>query len=155
MEVAGSTAVHQVADAVRTMCPDEGVIGTQRPLEHVLPSVDAAALLPLGDQRADAGWRVERGDASTARAHPLGERSLRNEFQLDLARLYLLLDRGSARRVGRERGELLADEIGVGPRLRRARTAARLVEYVLKVKRPVLTERDEEAVGRAIHHAEP
>ncbi len=49
-------------------------------------------LLALGDQRADAGLGVEAGNARPARAQPLGERALRGELDLELARQILPLE---------------------------------------------------------------
>ncbi len=56
----------------------------QRALEDVRPAVELARLLALGDQRPVAGWREERRNAGAGRAHPLGERALRDELDLDL-----------------------------------------------------------------------
>jgi hypothetical protein len=49
-------------------------------------AVELARLLALGDERAVAGRREERGDAGAAGAHALGERALRHELDLELAR---------------------------------------------------------------------
>ena len=63
-------------------------------------------LFALRDEGPDAGRRVEAGDAGSARAHPLGERALRHELDLELARQELPLELGVLADVG---GDHLAD----------------------------------------------
>ena len=56
-----------------------------RDRDHVAVGVVAHRDAALGDQRADAGGRVEGGDAGAAGAQPLGQRALRGELDLQLA----------------------------------------------------------------------
>ena len=86
VEVARGLAEDEVAAAVALPRLDDAKSAVQRALEHVVAPVELARLLALGDQGADAGRREERGDAGAAGADALGERALRVELDLELAR---------------------------------------------------------------------
>ena len=66
------------------------------------PAVEPAHLLALGDQRAVAGRREERGHAGAAGAHALGEGALRVQLHLDLAGQVHLLEDLVLAHVGRD-----------------------------------------------------
>src|SRR6266566_5132546 len=105
---------------------------------------------------ASVSWRTrsEGGDAGAAGPHALGERPLRHQLELDLARLDLLLDRRRPRRVGGERGDHLSDEPCFRQELRRERPHAGRVEDDRQVACTVVAQREEQAVGPALHDAE-
>jgi hypothetical protein len=65
-------------------------VGDEAALHHIRLAVELAQLLALGDEGADAGLGEERRDARPARADALGERPLRVELDLELAREILL-----------------------------------------------------------------
>jgi hypothetical protein len=70
---------------------------------------------------ADAGLGVEAGNARAARAHPLGERALRAEFDLELAgqilplELLVLADVGRDHLLDLPRAQQLAEPLIVDP----------------------------------------
>ena len=76
----------QVAEAVALRRAHERDVAGQRALEQVAAAVDLAGLLAVLDHGADAGRREERRDAGARGAHALGERALRRDLDLDLAR---------------------------------------------------------------------
>ena len=92
VEVAGGLAVDEVPPGVGLPGVDEREVRAERQLEQVLAPVDDARLLALGDLRPDAGGGVEAADAGAAGADPLGERPLRHELDLELAREVLALE---------------------------------------------------------------
>ena len=57
-------------------------------------AVELAHLFAIGDVSADAGARVEAGDAGATGAHAFGERALRSEFDLNLTGEELPLELG-------------------------------------------------------------
>src|SRR5439155_559157 len=144
----------EVPVPVGTVRAHEGEVGTERGLEDVLAPPERPPLLALGDQRAGAGRRVEGGDAGAAGPHALGERPLRHQLELDLARLDLLLDRRRPRRVDGERGDDFSDLPRLRQELRRERAHAGRVEDDRQVACAVVAQREEQAVGPALHDAE-
>src|SRR6185436_12621187 len=70
----------------------EGEVRLERLLEDVPAPVDLAGLLPLGDHGPVARRREEAADPGPAGADPLGERALRDELDLELARERELLE---------------------------------------------------------------
>src|SRR5205085_5930354 len=92
VEVARGLAEHEVAALVRLPSLDDRQIGADAAFEDILLPVEFLDLLALGDLRAEAGLCVESGDARAARAHPLGERPLRTEFNLELTGEELALE---------------------------------------------------------------
>src|SRR5690606_13517456 len=85
VEVARGLAEDEVARLVRLPALDDGEVGENAPLKDIGLPVELLVLLAIGDDRADAGPRVEAGDAGAAGAAALGERALRAEFHLELA----------------------------------------------------------------------
>src|SRR6476619_5035326 len=85
MPPAGTTSWTWTIVVVGAVRLDEGVVGADRQLEHVVPAVDLAHLLALGERGAVAGRGEERADAGPGRADALGEVALRHELELDLA----------------------------------------------------------------------
>ncbi len=110
VEVHRRVPVDEVAEAVASPRLDDREVAADGRLEHVGAPVELARLLlrrVLGDRpvrrvahgqaavahgRAGAGRRVERRDAGAARAQALGERALRRELDLELAREVLPLE---------------------------------------------------------------
>ena len=110
VEVARGLVEDQVAVPVALRRAHQREVGDDRLLEHVLAAVEDARLLrrrgerdrpvrrvaprqaALGDLRADAGRRVEGGDPGAAGAQPLGQRALRGQLDLELAREVLPLE---------------------------------------------------------------
>src|SRR4051812_26280575 len=86
VEVAGGLAEHQVAALVGFPALDDAEVGANSTLQDIILAVEILDLLTLGHLRADAGLGIESRDARAARPHPLGQRALRTEFYLQLAR---------------------------------------------------------------------
>src|SRR5688572_19623186 len=96
VEVARGLAEYEVAGFVGFPRLDDAEVGENAALEDVLFrsiwAVERFRFLALGDLGADAGLGVESGNARAARAHPLGERALRAEFDLELPGEVLALE---------------------------------------------------------------
>ncbi len=85
IEVAGGAAVDEVAVGVGLPGFHEREVGEDAALEDVGVAVEVLVLFAVGDERADAGARVEAGDAGAASSHAFGERALRGELDFELA----------------------------------------------------------------------
>src|SRR3546814_9370771 len=92
VEVTRGLAEDEVAALVGLPPLDDREVGEDAAFEDIILSVEALHFLALGDERADAGLGIEAGDARTARAAAFGERALRAEFDLELARQILPFD---------------------------------------------------------------
>src|SRR6185312_15754767 len=90
VEVPRCLAIDEVSFLVALPGMDDREIGDEAALHHVLLAVEDAHLLAFGDERADAGFGEEGGNAGAAGADALGECALRIEFELELAREILL-----------------------------------------------------------------
>ena len=77
-------------------------VGADAALEDVGLAVELLMLLALRDLRPDAGLGVEAGNPRAACAHPLGERALRRELDLDLVREELPLELLVLADIGRD-----------------------------------------------------
>jgi hypothetical protein len=64
---------------------DQRHVALDGELQDMRASVDLPGLLALGQRRADADRAVEGADAGPGGPHPLGERALRHDLQLDPA----------------------------------------------------------------------
>src|SRR5262249_1011800 len=94
VEVPRRAVVDDVPEPRALPAGDEREVADDALLEHAFAAAEDACLLALGDERARAGRRVERGDPGAAGAHPLGERALRHEVDLELAAQELALELG-------------------------------------------------------------
>ena len=65
---------------------DDRKVGDEAALHDVTLAVEFAHVLAFGDLGAEAGLGEEGRDAGAAGADALGERALRVEFDLELAR---------------------------------------------------------------------
>ena len=92
VEVAGGLAVDEVAGGVGLPGADEGEVGLEPALHEVGAAVEFAGLLTLGDEGANAGGGEEGGDAGSAGADALGEGSLGDEGEVELAFKNLFLE---------------------------------------------------------------
>src|SRR5882757_2880279 len=90
IEVARGLSIDEVALGIAFPRVHDGEVGDDPALEDIARTVDLALLLALGDQGARAGPREEGRNAGTAGADALGERALRIELDLELAREVLL-----------------------------------------------------------------
>ena len=90
VEVSRGLAVDEIAFVVRLPGVDEGDVGDEAPLHHIVLAIEGAGLLALGDDGAIARLGEEGRDARAARADALGQRALGVELQLQLAREKLL-----------------------------------------------------------------
>ena len=102
VEVSRGAPVDQVAEAVALPGLDEREVRAQRRLEHVALAVDDPGFLALGHDGAVGRRREEAGDARAGGAHPLGERALRHQFDLELAAQELPLEFLVLADVGRD-----------------------------------------------------
>ena len=97
VEIACGLAEYDIAGLVRLPGLHDRQIGEDAAFEDVILFVaigprEALDLLALGHLRADAGLRIEAGNARAARAHSLGKRALGTKFDLELARKKLTLE---------------------------------------------------------------
>ena len=83
IEVPRATPVDEVAEPVGARRPDEREVAAQRRLQHVAAPVELPLLAAARRVGADAGRRVERGEAGAAGTHALDQRALRDELELD------------------------------------------------------------------------
>src|SRR6185312_12295439 len=109
-------------------------------------AVEFAKLFALGDVRADAGTRVKAGDAGAAGAHAFGERALRGELDLDLARKKLALELGILADVARDH---LADLAGLEQQAQAPAVHAGVVAGNGQVARAGRPESEDECLGDA------
>src|SRR6476469_1155711 len=84
-EVPRGFTVDQVAPAVRREGLDQGDVGVDGGLEHLPLAVQEAGFLAFGEHGAVAGGREETADPGAGGTDPLGEVSLRDQFELNLA----------------------------------------------------------------------
>src|SRR5690606_29451671 len=91
-EVAGGFAVQQVAPAVARFGLDQGEVGEDGVLEHVVAAVDFANFFALGQFGAVAGGREEGAYARAGGADAFGKIALGHEFELDLAGMIELVE---------------------------------------------------------------
>src|SRR5690606_30464031 len=91
--------------------------------EDIILAVEILHFLALRDKRADAGLRIEAGDARAPRAAAFGERALRAEFDFEFAReilpleLLVLADIGGDHLPDLLGAEQLAEPFAVDPRI--------------------------------------
>ena len=85
VEVPRSLAIDQIAQPIALPRLHQSHVRTRARLEHIGPPRDLARLLALGDNGPQTRRRVEGRNPSTSRANPLGQRSLRNQRQRQLA----------------------------------------------------------------------
>ena len=81
---------------------DDGEIGGERALHHVVGPVEVPDLLALGDDGADAGAGEEGGNAGAAGPYAFREGTLRVELQLQLAGQVLFLEQLVLADIGRD-----------------------------------------------------
>src|SRR5690606_37931453 len=104
---------------VRLPTLDDGEVGENAPLKDIGLAVELLVLLALGDDRADAGPRVEAGDAGAAGTATLGKGALRAAFNLELAgeilplELLVLADIGGDHLPHLARAQQLAEPFAV------------------------------------------
>ncbi len=92
VEVARRHPVDEVAGLVALPRLDDRHVGVDGLLQHVRLAVERPRVLVLGQHRAEAGARVEAGDAGAAGAQLLGQRALRRQLQLQFAGQHLALE---------------------------------------------------------------
>ncbi len=146
VEVSRRLAEHDVAGFVRLPRLDDGQVGEDSFLQDVVLTPEALHFLALGHLRADAGLGVEAGDARPARAAALGERPLRAELDLQLARQILALELLVLADVARDhlgdlpRAEQLAEPFAVDPGI---------VRRDRQPRRPCVADRVDQPLGDA------
>ena len=91
-EVARGLAIKQVAPAVGLVRFDQGEVGSNRVLEHIVTPLDGSRLFSVGERGAVARRSEERPNPRARRADALGEVSLGHEFELDFSRVILLVE---------------------------------------------------------------
>ena len=92
VEVPGGFSKNEVAGFVALPRLHERDLGLDAGFEHVFLAVENFRLLALGQFGAEAGAGVKARDARAARAQPLGECALRDEFEFEFARQHLALE---------------------------------------------------------------
>ena len=102
IKIARGLAIDQVAGGVALPGVHDREIGEQPALHDVFLAVELLHFLAFGDQRADAGLGVEGRDAGAAGADALGQRSLRIEFEFQLAGEILLGEQLVLADIGRD-----------------------------------------------------
>ena len=86
IEVLRGFSINEIAQPVATPGFDQREIGGERAFQQVAAAVELAHLFAVRDHRPHAGRRIKCGNACAARANSLGQRALRDERQLELAR---------------------------------------------------------------------
>src|SRR6185437_10595309 len=94
VEVARGAAVDKIAVGVGFPGLHQREVGVDGALQQILMAVELAHLFAFGDLGANAGARVEAGDAGSAGAHAFGECALRCKLDFDLAGEELALELG-------------------------------------------------------------
>src|SRR5512140_3399683 len=102
VEVSRRLPVDEVSEPVGLPRGDEGEVGDDPALEDELAPLERLRLLPLGDHGPDPGRRVEARDARPSGPHPLRQRPLRAELELELSREELALELGVLADVRRQ-----------------------------------------------------
>ena len=85
IEVPRSFAIDEVAEGVPFPRFDESKVRRHRVLEHVHAAVEFTGFFPFGDQRPISGRSVKSRYPCSSCSNPFRKRSLRIEFQFDLA----------------------------------------------------------------------
>jgi len=109
IEVVRGASIDKVAVAGRPSGFYQGDVGLNAAFEDVGDSVGILVLFAFGDHGADAGARIEAGNAGAACAHALGERALRAELDFQLAGQKLAFELDVLANVA---GDHLADLMG-------------------------------------------
>src|SRR5262245_4075621 len=84
-EVARRLAVDEVAPTVTLVRLDQGHVGMNGELQHIITAMDAARLAIAGQKRAVAGRRVEGANPRTRGTDAFGQVALRHHLEFDLA----------------------------------------------------------------------
>ena len=92
VEVPGSFSKNEVAGFVALPRLYERDLGFDAGFEHVFLAVEDFRLLAIGQFGGEAGAGVKPGDARAARAQPLGECALRDEFEFEFAAEHLAFE---------------------------------------------------------------
>jgi len=156
IEVLAAAAELDVAEPVRAVTAQQGVVDVDRGLEHVRLAVEGPDLAAGRQVGIDTGRRVERRDAGAARAAALDQDALRYELDLHLAGGDLLLARGRRARAYRERGDQLLHLVVLGEDLaaRGAGVAERVTDERQVLRVPIAQGADQGG-GEAMRHTEP
>src|SRR5215472_10225671 len=101
VEVARRFPVDQISQSVALPGRDHREVPDDPALEDVLASVELLGFLALRHERADPSGGVKARDPRATGAHPLGERALGDELDLELTRQELALELGVLPDVGR------------------------------------------------------
>ena len=92
VEVSRGFSKNEIAGFVTLPCFHERDLGLDAGFEHVFFVGKNFRLLAFGQFGAEAGASVKPRDSSAARAQPLGERALRDEFEIEFTRQHLALE---------------------------------------------------------------
>ena len=102
VKVAGCLAEHKVAGRIRLPGLHDRKVGKNTFFKDIGLAAKILVLLALGDDRANAGLGIKAGNACTARTHPLGQRALGIELELQFAREILAHELGVLAHIGRD-----------------------------------------------------
>src|SRR6266568_4244495 len=152
IEIAGGLPVHEIAQPVPHKGLDQGVVGREGGLQDEVAAAERARLLAVGHHRSVPGRRVERRDARPAGPDLLGERSLGQELDLQLARQELLLEQLVLPHVG---GDHLADLAGAQEKTQTEIADPRVVAHDRQVLRPPGAQRPDQVFGDAAQSEAP
>src|SRR6267154_1465250 len=100
IEVARGLAIGEIAPAVTFPRFDEREITAQAAFEDVHAAIEFASFFSLGDHRAIARGRVERGNTGTSGTQAFAQRALRIEFDLQFTAQDQLLEEFILSNVG-------------------------------------------------------
>ena len=147
-----------VSSAFQPLMIDE--VGADAALEDIFLAVELLDLLAFGDLRSEAGLGVETRDPGAAGAHPLGERPLRRELDLELAgeelplELLVLADIGRDHLLDLPRSQQLAEPLIVDAGI--VRGDREVLDAVCddRVDQPLGDSAQAEAAGRDGHAVE-
>src|SRR5580698_8536991 len=85
IEVPRRLAINEIAPAIALPRFNEREVGGHTALKNIRPAAELACLLALGYNCSEPGRRVEAGNARAAGPDTLGQRALRNEFEINAA----------------------------------------------------------------------
>jgi len=108
IEVPRRFSIDEIAVRIATKRLHDRKVRDQASFEHVALSPEQALFLAFGHCRADPGTGVEAGDARATGPHPLGQRALRIELDLQRAGQILALELLVLADIGRDHPAHLA-----------------------------------------------
>src|SRR5262249_22323017 len=156
IEILAAAAELHVAEPVRAIAAEQGVVDAERVLQDAALAVELTNLATGRQIGVDAGRRVERRDPRAAGPAALDQDALGYQLDLHLAGGDLLLAGGRRARPHGERGDQLLDLIVLGQDL--AASGSGVTERVAderEVLRVLVTQGADQSRREPVRNAEP